>query len=50
MGMTLGVLEGIFNAFARTASGVVDTATAPIGSSKEPTVKPSMVDKTGLDK
>jgi len=42
-GMTFGVLEGIFNTFSRTVSGVFDTATSPIGTYSEPKVKEIMV-------
>jgi len=44
VGLTLGTLEGIINAFARTVSGVVDVGTLPVGEQGEPAVKPAMVD------
>ena len=43
-GMTFGVLEGVFNTFSRTVSGIFDTATAPIGTYNEPAVKEIMVE------
>lgn len=43
VGLTLGTLEGLFNAVARTISGVADVTTAPMGRQDEPAVKPEMV-------
>jgi len=42
-GLTLGLFEGLLNAFARTVSGVADVATAPMGQQSEPAVQPEMV-------
>ncbi|MFH0732942.1 MAG: exosortase system-associated protein, TIGR04073 family [Candidatus Omnitrophota bacterium] len=45
LGITVGLLKGVLNAFARTASGVWDTATFPVNSQGEkPAIKPGMVE------
>ena len=41
-GLILGVLQGTCKAFARTASGVGDLATFPIGSYEKPAIIPDM--------
>ena len=43
VGITVGTVKGIFQAVARTVSGVVDVVTFPIGNYDKPAVKPSMV-------
>lgn len=43
VGLTVGLLEGVLNAFARTASGIADVATAPLGTYDKPAIKPEMV-------
>jgi len=43
LGITVGLLKGVLNAFARTASGLVDAATIT-KPSDAPAVKPSMVE------
>ena len=43
LGITVGLLKGILNAFARTTSGLVDAATIT-KPSDDPAVKPSMVE------
>jgi len=44
VGLTVGLLEGVLNAFARTASGIADVATAPLGTTYDkPAIKPEMV-------
>ena len=43
LGITVGLLKGVLNAFARTASGMVDAATIT-KPSDTPAVKPSMVE------
>lgn len=43
LGITVGLLKGIANAFARTTSGVVDVVTMPARSQKEPLIKETMV-------
>jgi putative exosortase-associated protein (TIGR04073 family) len=44
IGLTVGTLEGIVNAFARTVSGTADFATMPVGSYKKQPIKPQMID------
>jgi putative exosortase-associated protein (TIGR04073 family) len=44
IGITLGTLEGILNAFARTVSGAVDVSTLPITGQEKPAVKPAMIE------
>ena len=43
LGITVGLLKGIANTFARTASGVVDIVSLPVNSQEEPIVKETMV-------
>ena len=43
LGITLGLLKGVANAFARTTSGIADVVTLPSGLNEEPVMKPSMV-------
>ncbi|MFH1868037.1 MAG: exosortase system-associated protein, TIGR04073 family [Candidatus Omnitrophota bacterium] len=46
MGITVGLLKGIANAFARTASGIGDVVTLPAGSKSDakPAIKETMID------
>ena len=44
-GLTIGTLEGIVNAFARTVSGTVDITTMPMGSYDKPAVKPEIIEE-----
>lgn len=44
LGITVGLLKGIANAFARTTSGVADVVTMPAGTQQEPVIKETMVD------
>ena len=44
MGLTVGLLKGIANAFARTTSGLADVVTLPARSQKDPVIKETMVD------
>lgn len=46
MGITVGLLKGIANAFARTASGVADVVTLPAGTKAGdgPVIKETMID------
>lgn len=45
LGITVGLVKGVLNAFARTASGTLDVATFPVDSNKpEPLIKPEMVE------
>ena len=41
-GLVLGIMQGTGKAFARTASGLGDIVTFPIGSYDEPAVMPDM--------
>jgi len=43
LGITIGLLKGVANAFARTTSGAVDVITLPAGSGDQ-AVKDSMVE------
>lgn len=43
LGITVGLLKGVANAFARTTSGVADVITMPAGTQKEPVIKETMV-------
>ncbi len=43
LGITVGLLKGIANAFARTTSGVADVVTLPVRSQQEPVIKETMV-------
>lgn len=44
LGITVGLLKGIANAFSRTASGVADVVTMPSQSQTEPVIKEKMVE------
>ena len=44
LGITIGLLKGIANAFARTTSGAADTLALPAGGAEEPAIKDSMID------
>ena len=45
LGITVGLLKGVLNAFARTASGALDIATFPVDSNKpEPLIKTKMIE------
>ena len=45
LGITVGLLKGVLNAFARTASGALDVATFPVDSNKpEPLIKAEMIE------
>lgn len=46
VGITVGTAKGLFQAVARTVSGVVDVVTFPIGTYDRPAVKPSMISET----
>ena len=51
LGVTVGLLKGVLNAFARTTSGIVDVASFPVNSQEaQPAVKPSMVEAEGGSK
>lgn len=43
VGVTVGLVKGVLQAFARTVSGVVDVATFPVGSYDRPAIKPTMI-------
>jgi putative exosortase-associated protein (TIGR04073 family) len=43
LGITVGLLKGIGNAFARTTSGVADVVTMPAQGQQEPIVKETMI-------
>ncbi|MEI8176377.1 MAG: exosortase system-associated protein, TIGR04073 family [Candidatus Omnitrophota bacterium] len=45
-GVTIGTVKGVFNAVARTVSGIVDVATFPVGRNQRPAIQPSMVKNT----
>jgi putative exosortase-associated protein (TIGR04073 family) len=42
VGLTIGTIKGVLNAFARTVSGAADVATFPSGTYDRPSIKPSM--------
>lgn len=42
VGVLVGTVKGTFKAFARTASGVADLVTFPIGGYEDPAVLPDM--------
>ncbi len=42
-GVTVGLVKGVLQAFARTVSGAVDVVTFPVGAYDRPALKPSMV-------
>ena len=42
-GITVGLIKGIANAFARTTSGVADIVTMPVRSQQEPVIKETMM-------
>ncbi|MCM8782564.1 MAG: exosortase system-associated protein, TIGR04073 family [Candidatus Omnitrophica bacterium] len=42
VGVTVGTVKGMLQAFARTVSGAVDTVTFPAGPHDKPVLKPSM--------
>ena len=44
MGITVGLLKGVANAFARTTSGIADVVTMPARTQKEPVMKETMVE------
>jgi putative exosortase-associated protein (TIGR04073 family) len=44
-GVTVGLVKGVLQAFARTASGAVDVATFPVGAYDRPAIKPSMLEE-----
>jgi len=46
IGFTVGLFEGVFNAFAKTTSGVFDAATAPVGTYNKPQIKDTMIEGT----
>lgn len=46
VGLTVGTLKGIANAFARTISGAVDIVTMPAGNYQKQAIKPTMVEET----
>lgn len=43
LGITVGLLKGIANAFARTTSGVADIVTLPARTQEEPVIKETMI-------
>jgi len=43
VGITVGTLKGIGQAFARTVSGAVDIITSPFGSADKPAIQPTMI-------
>ncbi len=43
VGVTFGTVKGVFNAFARTLSGIVDVVTFPWGAREKPVIQPSIV-------
>ncbi len=43
-GVLYGTFKGIFNAFARTASGAFEMATFPVGGYDKPAVQPDMTE------
>ena len=47
LGITIGLIEGVLNAIARTASGTVDTVTFGVNPDAEPAVKPGMIKEAG---
>ena len=47
LGITIGLIEGVLNAIARTTSGTVDTVTFGVHSDAAPAVKPGMVKEAG---
>jgi putative exosortase-associated protein (TIGR04073 family) len=48
VGITVGTVKGICNAFARTVSGIVDVATFKTGTYEKPIIKPSMISDTKM--
>lgn len=44
LGITVGLVKGVLNAFARTTSGVWDVATCAANSKGKADIKPQMVD------
>lgn len=42
VGLTVGTIKGILNAFSRTVSGTVDVATFTAGTYEKPAIKPIM--------
>jgi len=43
VGVTVGTIKGVLQAFARTVSGAVEVATFPVGAYDRPAIKPSMI-------
>jgi len=46
LGLTIGLLKGVANAFARTVSGAAEVITLPASRDTEPAIKDSMVEVT----
>lgn len=44
LGITVGLVKGVLNAFARTSSGVWDVVSFPVNGEADPALKPRMVE------